>query len=240
MAKNHTLSDNALHRRHCMRIGAAALLVGALSGMHLDSHAQTPSPVIVVVGDSISAEYGLTKGQGWVPLLQKRLAQENITATVINASVSGDTSSGGRSRLPALLRQHQPSHVIIELGGNDALRGLALANTENNLTAMVQAAQASGAQVLLLGMQVPPNYGAAYTRQFQALFTQVAKTSRAALVPSIMQGIGDNTDNPIALFQADRIHPNAQAQSILLNNVWPALEPLLRSSKHEIKKPARR
>jgi acyl-CoA thioesterase-1 len=187
---------------------------------------QRQAPSIMVIGDSISAEYGLSKGDGWVPLLQKRLAANQINANVINASVSGDTTSGGRARLPSLLQRHRPDIVIVELGGNDALRGLPLANTQQNLTDMVQAAQKSGAQVVLAGIEVPPNYGSTYAAQFNQIFAAVAKANNAALVPSILKGVADAPD-PTALFQKDRIHPNAQAQSLLLDNVWPTLKALL-------------
>ena len=183
--------------------------------------------VILVVGDSLSAEYGLPRGTGWVALLEKQLAQEKINAKVINASVSGETTSGGRSRITALLQQHQPSQVVIELGGNDALRGLPLEMTEQNLRAMAQAARATGARVLLVGMQVPPNYGAAYTQRFADTFAQVAKAEQAALVPFLLKGVADAKD-PLALFQPDRIHPNEAAQPTLLANVWPTLQPLLK------------
>ena len=181
---------------------------------------------ILVVGDSISAEYGLARGTGWVALLQKQIADGKINAKVVNASVSGDTTSGGRSRLPALLKQNQPTHVILELGANDALRGLPLKNTEDNLSWMIEQSQQAGAKVLLLGMQVPPNYGAKYTGEFAAMFTPVAKKYKTALVPFLLKGVADDPD-PTRLFQADRNHPNAQAQPILLGNVWQALKPLL-------------
>ena len=185
------------------------------------------APVILVVGDSLSAEYGLARGTGWVALLQKQLAQEKITATVVNASVSGDTTSGGRSRLATLLAQHKPTHVLIELGGNDALRGLPLKNTQANLSAMAQAAKKAGAQVLVVGMQVPPNYGSAYARQFEGLFSAVAKEHQTALVPFLLKGVADAA-NATALFQPDRIHPRAEAQPRMLDNVWPVLHKLLR------------
>ena len=182
---------------------------------------------ILVVGDSLSAEYGLKRGTGWVALLENRLRTEKLNAMVVNASISGDTTSGGRSRLGALLNQHRPSHVIIELGGNDALRGLPLSLTEDNLSQMTQAAQAAGARVLLLGMQVPPNYGRDYADRFAAMFAVVAKAQKAALVPFLLAGVGDGSD-PTHMFQADRIHPKAEAHPIMLANVWPALRKLLK------------
>jgi acyl-CoA thioesterase-1 len=181
---------------------------------------------ILVVGDSLSAEYGLKRGTGWVALLENRLKAEKLNAMVVNASISGDTSSGGRSRLGALLSQHRPSHVIIELGGNDALRGLPLSLTEDNLRQMTQAAQQAGARVLLVGMQVPPNYGRDYSERFAAIFATVAKAHKAALVPFLLAGLGDGPD-PTKMFQADRIHPKEEAHPIMLANVWPALRKLL-------------
>jgi len=182
---------------------------------------------ILVVGDSLSAEYGLERGRGWVSLLEKRLADEKIPATVINASISGDTTSGGRSRLAALLSQHRPTHVILELGGNDALRGLPLSMTQANLAQMTQAAKAAGARVLLVGMQVPPNYGRKYSDDFAALFATVAKQEGVALVPFMLKGVAD-APNAEALFQPDRIHPRGEAHPAILANIWPVLAPLLR------------
>ncbi|WP_307512668.1 MULTISPECIES: arylesterase [Variovorax] len=193
------------------------------------AHAQstaTGKPVILVLGDSLSAEYGLKRGEGWVPLLEKRLAQQKIAATVVNASISGDTSSGGRARFPALLTQHKPSHVVVELGANDALRGLPLSDTEANLLQITKAAQAAGAKVLIVGIQVPPNYGGDYTRRFEAVFSKVAGASKSALVPFLLKGVAD-APNAMSLFQADRIHPTAVAQPQLLDNVWPELRKLL-------------
>ncbi len=189
-------------------------------------HAQTRTATILIVGDSLSAEYGLKRGTGWVPLLEKQLGAEKKSANVVNASISGDTTSGGRSRLAALLARHKPAVVVLELGGNDALRGLPLDMTEQNLSAMTQAAKKAGAKVLLVGMQVPPNYGSAYAASFAGLFPKIAKAEKVALVPFFLKGIADTSD-ATALFQADRIHPNAQAQSKMLANVWPELEKLL-------------
>lgn len=190
------------------------------------AEAQGKPRSILVVGDSLSAEYGLRRGTGWVALLEKRLSTEKITAKVINASISGDTTSGGRSRLPALLVQHKPSHVIIELGGNDALRGLPLKMTQENLSAMTQAAQKAGAKVLLVGMQVPPNYGADYAKQFEKAFETVATAMKVPLVPFFLKGVADGAD-PLKLFQNDRIHPKEEAHPIMLDNVWPALKKIL-------------
>ncbi len=182
---------------------------------------------ILVVGDSLSAEYGLARGSGWVALLERRLAQEHIVARVVNASISGDTTSGGRSRLPALLALHRPTHVILELGGNDALRGLAPTQTQANLVAMVRAARAVGARVIVAGMQVPPNYGRKYSEDFSAVFVSVARDEGAALVPFLLKGVADGPDAD-ATFQPDRLHPKEAAHPIMLGNVWPVLHPLLR------------
>ena len=178
---------------------------------------------ILVLGDSLSAEYGLARGTGWVALLQKQLAQEKTGTEVINASISGETTSGGRSRMAALLNKHRPTHVIIELGGNDALRGLPMGMTQSNLLEMTKQAKSAGAQVLLLGMQMPPNYGPDMAKQFEAAYAQVAKSQKAALVPFFLKGVGDDAD-ALRWFQADRIHPNEAAQPRLLANVWPALK----------------
>ena len=186
-----------------------------------------PSDSILIVGDSLSAEYGLRRGTGWVSLLEKQLAREKKDVKVVNASISGDTTSGGRSRVAALLKTHKPSIVVVELGGNDALRGLPLDMTEANLTAITQAAKKSGAKVLLLGMQVPPNYGGAYGATFSGLFSKVAKAEKVPLMPFFLTGVADVPD-VAAQFQADRIHPNEQAQPKMLSNMWPELKKLLK------------
>ncbi len=180
-----------------------------------------------MLGDSLSAEYGLKRGSGWVALLEQRLSKQKIAATVVNASISGDTSSGGRSRLSALLAQHRPSHLIIELGGNDALRGLPLEMTRDNLNQMTHAAQTAGARVLVLGTQMPPNYGRDYGERFTAMFAEVAKANKAALVPFLLKGVADTSDS-LRLFQPDRIHPTAEAHPQMLDNVWPELQKLLK------------
>lgn len=179
-----------------------------------------------MVGDSLSAEYGLKRGTGWVALLERRLADEKPRAKLVNASISGDTTAGGRSRLPALLSLHKPTVVIIELGGNDALRGLPLGMTQDNLQTMTQAAQASGAKVLLLGMQMPPNYGEDYAKRFANTFVNAAKANKAALVPFLLKGVADGPD-AMRMFQPDRIHPIEAAHPQLLDNVWPALRKLI-------------
>lgn len=213
-----------INRRHFI---ATLTALGASAAGH--SLAQTTPPAhVLVLGDSLSAEYGLARGTGWVALLEQKFTATKMAARVTNASISGETTSGGRMRLPALLKQHQPSIVIIELGGNDALRGLPLNGTLGNLRAMTQAAQAAGATVLILGMQMPPNYGKQYAQDFEQLFARVAQEFKTALVPAFLKGVAD-APNPTALFQADRIHPTAEAQPIMLANVWPALHKLLPS-----------
>lgn len=200
-------------------------LAFALAPTH--AAAQALPRKILVLGDSISAEYGMARGAGWVALLQKKLTAEKRPWQVINASISGDTTAGGRARLAQQLAQHQPQVLIVELGGNDALRGLPLQQTQANLAAMTEMAQKAGARVLLLGMQVPPNYGADYSRAFAQTFADVAKAKKTALVPFLLKGVGDVPESQ-KWFQSDRIHPNAQAQPLLLANVWPQLVRLLR------------
>jgi acyl-CoA thioesterase-1 len=216
-----------VNRRDFILCAGAGLATGTWRAAAAQAQAAAAGqPVILVVGDSLSAEYGLKRGEGWVPLLVKRLADQKISATVINASISGDTTSGGRARLAGLLAQHRPAVVVLELGANDALRGLPLASTEDNLLQMTKAAQAAGAKVLLVGIQVPPNYGGDYTRRFQAIFGKVAEQTKAALVPFLLAGIADAPD-AATLFQADRMHPVAAAQPRVLDNVWPELRKLL-------------
>ncbi|GAA5234753.1 arylesterase [Verticiella sediminum] len=181
---------------------------------------------ILVVGDSLSAEYGLPRGAGWVSLLAQRIESTALGYEVVNASISGDTTAGGLGRLPALLTEHRPAIVVLELGGNDALRGLDLAVTEHNLSEMARLSREAGAQVLVLGMQIPPNYGRAYATRFASVFESVAQAQQAELVPFFLEGIATDP----AMFQADRIHPATVAQPIMLDNVWPALEPLLHAA----------
>ncbi len=187
-------------------------------------------PVVLVLGDSLSAEYGLPRDAGWVKKLADRLSARGISGTaggaqysVVNASISGETTSGGRTRLPALLVQHRPAIVIIELGGNDGLRGLPLAMMRDNLVAMVQASRKAGARVLLVGVRIPPNYGREYGERFFSLFSDVAREQKVALAPFLLDGF---VDQP-SLFQGDRIHPTVDAQPRMLDNVWPHLAPLL-------------
>ena len=189
---------------------------------HATGGANAPRNTVLVVGDSLSAEYGLKRGSGWVALLERQLAREKIDARVVNASVSGDTTAGGLSRLPALLAQHRPTHVILELGGNDGLRGLPLKGSLNNLQQMAQAAKAAGAKVLVVGVQIPPNYGRRYNDELAEMFVTVAKDQGAALVPFLMAGVPDSQ------YQADRIHVAEVGHPAMLANVWPTLKPLLR------------
>ena len=188
---------------------------------------------ILVWGDSLSAGYGLEKGQDWPTLLQTRLQAEGFRHVVVNASVSGETSSGGRTRLPAALAEHSPTLVILELGANDGLRGLKPQLLADNLGAMIDAAHEAGARVLLVGMRMPPNYGPAYTRRFVEVFADVAEAKKVPLVPFLMDGFADRPE----LFLADGIHPAAEAQPRIVDTVWAGLHPLLAS---EGKKSARR
>ena len=193
----------------------------------MPTFAALASRTVLIVGDSLSAEYGLVRGSGWVALLEERLARERIDARVVNASISGDTTAGGLARLPALLRDRKPGLVVIELGGNDALRGLPVETTRTNLLAMARLAKAAGAKVVIVGMQLPPNYGRAYGDRFAAIFTEVAKAEGAALVPFMLKGVAD-IPQAESMFQADRIHPLAIAQPAILDNIWPVLAPLLK------------
>jgi acyl-CoA thioesterase-1 len=209
-----------LRGTHSVVMALLALLL-ACAG---PARATDPSPALLVLGDSVSAGYGLPAGVGWVMLLDARLKAEGYRYTVVNASISGDTTAGGRARLPALLAQHKPAIVVIELGGNDALRGGNLAATRANLETMVTVAQAAKARVMIVGMQMPSNYGPVYVKDFSTLFADVAKAKRVPLVPAFFAGFGED----LALFQPDRIHPTAEAQVKLLDNVWPTLQTLLR------------
>jgi acyl-CoA thioesterase-1 len=205
-----------------LSFGALAVAADAAA----PASAAGPAPrEIVVVGDSLSAELGLERGTGWVALLARRLAQAREPYVVRNASISGDTTSGGLARLPSLLKS-RPAVVVLELGGNDALRGLPLSDTRRNLDQMATAATSAGARVLVVGIQVPPNYGRQYTTDFAKLFADVAAAHRAALVPFMLAGIADRPD-AADWFQADGIHPLAKAHPIILDNIWPALRPLL-------------
>jgi acyl-CoA thioesterase-1 len=180
---------------------------------------------VLVVGDSLSAEYGLARGSGWVALLEQKLKAEKLDARIVNASISGDTTSGGRSRLPALLAQHKPSVVVLELGANDGLRGLPVPSAEDNLRAMVELAKQNNVRVLLVGIRMPPNYGRAYTDRFTGMYKALSSDMKVPLVPYMLQGV----DMVPANFQADRLHPLATAHPVILNNIWPQLAPLIRN-----------
>lgn len=202
------------------------LTIGLLAGattVQANGNAE-PSNTMVIVGDSLTSEYGIRRNTGWVQLLRDKMADSIANPpNVINASISGDTTSSGLTRLPALLKEYQPAIVLIELGGNDALRGLSLDMTRDNLTEMITLSQAAGAKVILAGMQIPPNYGPAYTKQFRDLFPEVAQQTNAQLVPFLLAGL----ELDRSLFIEDGIHPAEHAQPILLENVWAVLEPAL-------------
>ena len=180
---------------------------------------------ILVVGDSLSAAYGIPRNRGWVALLEERLKRERLDYIVVNASISGETSGGGRTRLKPLLERHQPALMILELGGNDGLRGVPVAQIRSNLAAMIQAAHASGARVVLVGMRMPPNYGEVYAQSFEALFRELSRTHRTALVPFLLEDFADKPE----FFLPDRIHPTEAAQPLMLERIWPVLRPLLKS-----------
>ncbi|WP_255754724.1 arylesterase [Massilia sp. erpn] len=205
--------------RRCLLLSLASLLLGGAA------HAYSAPKTVLVLGDSLSAEYGLARGTGWVALLEQRLKSQKLEATLVNASVSGETTSGGRTRLPALLKKHKPDVVVIELGANDGLRGLPVAAAEANLRAMVGDARQAGARVLIVGNRVPPNYGRDYAEKFFAMFGAISKDTKSGLAPFMLDGVADK----IELFQPDRLHPLASAHPIILGNIWPHLLPILRT-----------
>jgi acyl-CoA thioesterase-1 len=204
-----------------MAIGLSSPVLAQTQGARPAGAARTAplQGTLLVLGDSLSAEYGLTRGTGWVALMTQRLQAKQIKLEVVNASISGETTAGGRTRLPKLLERHRPALVVIELGGNDALRGLPLTATETNLREMTAAARQAGARAVILGMKMPPNYGRAYAQAFSDLYVRVASTEEASLVPFMLEAIADRID----LFQSDRIHPSEQAQPLILDTVWPVL-----------------
>jgi acyl-CoA thioesterase-1 len=202
----------------------ACLLFAAGAVTARAADAPAAAPVILVLGDSLSAAYGIKVEQGWVALLQARLRAKGYGHRVVNASSSGETTGGGLARLPRALATHRPAIVIVELGGNDGLRGLPVADIRRNLTAIIRTSQQAGARILLVGMRIPPNYGSAYTRDFQALFGDLARQYKLPSVPFLLEDIAADE----SLFQADGIHPSAAAQPVLLDEVWPHLQPLLR------------
>ena len=177
-----------------------------------------------MLGDSLSSGYGLRQGSSWVDLLQDRITEKRLPYQVINASIAGDTTRGGLDRIKEALKQYNPRIVLIELGGNDGLRGLSLYASKINLEKIIQACRKSHAKVLLIGMQLPPNYGNSYTEQFQGMYQDLAKKHRTAFVPFLLEGFAENRE----LFQGDNIHPNEDAQPMMLDNVWPKLYPLLK------------
>ena len=179
---------------------------------------------ILVLGDSLSAAYGIPRNRGWVALLEERLKRERPDYIVVNASISGETSGGGRGRLKPLLEKHRPVVMILELGGNDGLRGMSATQIRTNLTAIIRDAQASGARVLLLGVKMPPNYGEVYTQSFEAMFHELARTHAIGLVPFLLEDFADKPE----FFLPDRLHPSEAAQPLMLERVWPALRPLLK------------
>ena len=179
---------------------------------------------LLVFGDSLSAPYGIPEKRGWVSLLGERLQREKIEYRIVNASISGETTSGGRVRLARVLADHKPAVVILELGGNDGLRGLPVTEMKKNLGAMIEQSQKSGARVLLVGTRMPPNYGPEYTQAYEAVFGDLARQHKIALAPDLTAGIGDKLE----LFLPDRVHPNEKAQPALLDNVWKPLQPLLK------------
>jgi acyl-CoA thioesterase-1 len=181
-------------------------------------------PVVLIYGDSLSAAYGLPQSQGWAALLEKKLAQEKLPHRIVNASISGETTAGGLTRLDAVLEKSQPNIVILELGANDGLRGLPIQATRSNLNAMLQKIKKTGAKVLLLGMQMPPNYGARYTAEFRESYRQLAQSHHTALVPFMLENVAAKPE----LIQQDGLHPNALGQPIILDNIWPYLKPLLK------------
>lgn len=201
-------------------------MASALS-LYIDAAAEganKSTPVILIMGDSLSAAYGIDVSQGWVALLEQRLQSQGYGYRVVNASISGETSGGLLARVPKLLELNHPTIVIVEIGANDGLRGLPVKQAKENVTTIVKHAQQAGAQVVLLGMQMPPNYGARYTQDFAAMFGEIAHQQHAVLVPFFLEGIALDR----SLVQADGLHPTATAQPRLLNNVWPSVKPLLK------------
>jgi len=189
--------------------------------------AQSAPRSIVVFGDSLSAAYGIAQARGWVALLAERLKREHPDYSVVNASISGDTSAGGAARMRRTLEQHKPAIVILELGGNDGLRGLPVAQMRQNLASMIEQAQKAGARVVLVGMKMPPNYGPEYSGAFEATYGELAKRYKTALVPFLLEDFAEKQE----LFQPDRIHPNEAAQPLMMERVWKVLQPLLKTEK---------
>lgn len=185
------------------------------------------APVVAVLGDSLSAAHGMDRDDSWVALLEDRMAAEGFPHEVVNASISGETSRGGRDRVDGILADHEPAVLIVELGGNDGLRGQPLSALRENLTTIVRRARTAGARVLLVGVRLPPNYGAAYTEAFASVYAEVAADTGVALVPRFLEGVAERRQ----LMQNDGIHPTASAQPTMLENVWPELRPLLEETR---------
>ena len=214
---------------------AASALVGGciLSGTAANA-ASSGTPTILVVGDSLSAEYGIARGTGWVNLMQQTITRSGFDYNVVNASISGDTTSGGRARLAPLLERYHPAITILELGGNDALRGIPLDLTRSNLREMIGAARKAGSRVIVVGMRIPPNYGLDYSEQFFTMFSLVAKQEKTGYVPFLLAGVIEHPD----WFQQDQIHPLAKAHPQILQNVWPTVKPLLKPAGKSPSPPA--
>lgn len=217
------------NRRDCI-LSLAGLTLAGWAQAGAATGPKATSRTLLVLGDSLSAEYGIERGRGWVALLEARLRAQGLPTEVINASISGDTTHGGRSRLPALLQARRPTHVVIELGANDALRGLPLAQTAENLGEMIEAVRKARARALLVGMQVPPNYGRRYADDFAALFARVAKERQVPLVPFLLSGVADAPGDKRSWFQPDGLHPLAEAHPRMLENVWRVAEPWLKAA----------
>lgn len=184
------------------------------------------APVVLVFGDSLSASYGIPANEGWVSLLEQRIHQKKPGYRLVNASISGETTSGGRYRIEQLLAEHRPAVVILELGVNDGLRGLPLDAAASNLNAIIAACRNRKARVLLIGMRLPPNYGTAYATKFQAIYQQAAQRHKIPFLPFLLEGFADDPE----LFQADGLHPNAAAQPLIMERVWKILQPILATS----------
>ncbi len=211
-------------RFHLFLFGLCLPLVALIA---VDSAAAAPTRTILVVGDSLSAEYGLPRDTGWVSRLSERLSRQEPQYSVVNASISGDTTGGGRARLPALLKKFEPDIVVLELGANDGLRGLDLDQMRSNLQAMIDACRAARARVLLIGIRIPPNYGRDYSERLFETYAVLAGSNRIERVPFLLEGFADQLE----LFQPDHIHPGRQAQGLMLDNVWPRLQPMLHVPK---------
>ncbi|MDQ2070220.1 arylesterase [Natronospira bacteriovora] len=209
-----------------LRAASFICLLLLLCALSVQAEQDTSPGPILVIGDSLSADYGFDRAQGWVNLLEARLDERGESRGVVNAAISGDTTRSGRARIAAALERHEPSLVIIQLGGNDGLRGLPVEETAANLRQMIAASQAAGARVLLVGVRMPPNYGRRFTEAFADMYRTVAADTGVVLVPRILEGVAEREN----LMQADGIHPTAEAQPLILDNLWPAIEGLLETN----------